>query len=290
MKQYEAELVVDSRSVLGEGPVWNAETRCVYWVDITGKRLHTFHVDSGKHEERALPCKISSFAFKESGGAVAAGEGGFYHLDVDGCELQPIADPEKHLPHLFNDGKCDPRGRFYAGTHTQGNGRGGAFYMLDQAGRVTKLFDGVGCSNGIAWSLDFKTMYYIDSPVRTLDAFDYDIESGLVQNRRTLIRYSNDIMPDGMTWDDEGMLWIAEWGGWNVTRWNPHTGERLAVVNVPSQYVTSCIFAGDNLDVLYITTAAQNMSDEQLQNQPHAGGLFRVKTGNSGAPSYLYKG
>jgi sugar lactone lactonase YvrE len=295
VEEYAAELVVDSQCILGEGPIWNESANRLYWLDIHGKKVHSYDILAGNHEFQSFPIKLSALVFKEDGRAVAAGENGFYQVDLEHASVQPIADPEQPFVNtLFNDGKCDPKGRFFAGTIAKN--RGGALYRLDPGGKVSKLLSEVGCSNGIAWSLDLKTMYYIDTSARSLDAFDYELESGHIHNRRTIIRYTdkdkenNDILPDGMTWDREGRLWIAEWGGWKVSCWNPNTGERLAVVHVPAQFVTSCVFAGENLDELYITSALHNLTPEQLREQPHAGGLFRVRTGAKGFSAYACKG
>jgi sugar lactone lactonase YvrE len=285
--EFHAELVVDAQCTLGEGPVWDDRERRLLWVDIDGKKLHAY--DPARNDHRVVPLKerIGCFILSDGGRSLAAGEHGFYRLDIGTGRLERVTDPEAHVPHTrFNDGKADPRGRFYAGTASSRDLPEGAFYVFDPGpGTVRKLLDGVACSNGIAWSPDLKTMYYIDSMKQTVDAFDYDVDTGEIANRRTVIRYEEpSVLPDGMTWDAEGMLWVAEWGGCRVSRWNPATAERIAVVHVPSRYVTSCVFGGEELDELYITTARQTDREH-----PHAGGLFKAKVGVKGTVGYRYR-
>ncbi|MGZ9584226.1 SMP-30/gluconolactonase/LRE family protein [Paenibacillus marinisediminis] len=291
MRQYEAELVVDSQCQLGEGPVWDARTRSIYWVDITGKKLLQYFADNGDIRSIDLEQQIGCFALRDDGTAVAAGSHGFQYMNLSTGALQAIHDPEAHLPNnRFNDGKCDSRGRFLAGSITSDSSPNGALYVMHPSGEINLLLDQIACSNGIAWSRDETKMYYIDSLAYAVHAYDYDAETCGLSNKQAIITYSiPGIVPDGMTWDQEGMLWIAEWGGWNVTRWNPATGERLAKIQVPCTFVTSCAFAGDGSDELYITTARGGLTEEQLAEQPHAGGLFRVKTGVAGVGGHLFK-
>ncbi|MCD9021642.1 SMP-30/gluconolactonase/LRE family protein [Cohnella silvisoli] len=288
----QAELAVDCTCELGEGPVWDAAEGSLIWVDIDGRAIYRYWPDSGKVHKAETRVSIGAFALREQGGAVAAGAGGFYFLDIDTGELQPIADPEAHLQHnRFNDGKCDPAGRFLAGTLSKRDEPEAAFYTLDPDLHVRKNFDQVKCSNGIAWSPDGRTMYYIDSMTRKVAAYDYDMATGELSAQRIVIHFEDGPeLPDGMTVDREGMLWIAEWDGWGVSRWNPNTGKRLARIKVPSQFVTSCAFAGEGSDLLYITTARQGLSGSELSEQPHSGGLFRVRTGVEGTASFLFRG
>ncbi|HZG75288.1 MAG TPA: SMP-30/gluconolactonase/LRE family protein, partial [Paenibacillus sp.] len=184
----------------------------------------------------------------------------------------------------FNDGKCDPLGRFWAGTmEREGGAPTGALYCLDAAGRSRRIVEGLGCSNGMAWSADGRTMYFIDSPTREVRAYDFALESGEISNPRAVVRIPDgEGVPDGMTIDEEGMLWVAQWGGYQVSRWDPSTGERIGSVRVPAERVTSCAFGGPNLDTLYITTASIGASQEQAIAEPTAGGLFAAKPGMRG--------
>ena len=149
----------------------------------------------------------------------------------------------------------------------------------------------VGNSNGIVWSRDRRTFYYIDTPLLRVDAFDYDNATGAITNRRTVIAIPPDLgRPDGSTLDAEGMLWIAMWEGWGLTRWNPQTGVLLQSVRLPVARVTSCAFGGPGLDTLYVTSSGQGLTAEQLGAQPLAGGLFRMRPGVSGLRAQAYAG
>ena len=285
-----AQLLVDSACLLGEGPVWDDRSGTLWWVDIDGKQLHRYVVREKRHEQVALPVKVGAFALREHGGIIAACENGWALCDENGRDWTAIADPEREYPeHRFNDGKCDAVGRFYAGTYSLKNLPDAALYVMQPDRSWQKLQDGIVCSNGLAWSTDDRTMYYIDSPTKRVDRFDVDPETGLIANRQTVIRLQDpEVSPDGMTADEEGMLWVAEFGGWKVSRWNPHTGERLMTIEVPAQYVTSCAFGGEQMDELFITTASFGRTD--AAQQPHAGGVFHAKVGVRGRPTYRFAG
>jgi sugar lactone lactonase YvrE len=231
---------------------------------------------------------------RRSGGVMVALRDGFAALDLDSGTLTMIADPETDLPqNRFNDGKCDPAGRFWAGTMRIAEDQKGAgsLYRLDADLSVHKMWGDITVANGIAWSHDAKTMYYIDTPTMTVVAFEYNLETGAIANPRPAIHTPNGPgSPDGMTIDAEGMLWVAYWGGWRVVRWNPHTGEALAIIELPVERVTAPWFGGPNLDELYITTARVGLSEEALAKQPHAGSIFVAKPGVRGLAAFEFAG
>ena len=230
---------------------------------------------------------------RRSGGMILAMQEGLAAFDLEKEQVTLWASPEKDLPdNRFNDGKCDPRGRFWAGTMSMVRKPGTAsLYCLDVDHTVRRVFGGVTISNGLGWSPDQRTMYYIDTPTMQVAAFDYDADAGTVANRRVVVTFAPDAgHPDGMTVDAEGMLWIAHWGGWRVSRWNPAQGRLLQEIHLPAARVSSCAFGGPNLGRLYITTARHGLTEEQLREQPHAGGLFAVAPGVVGLPSYEYAG
>jgi len=279
-------------SILGEGPLWLPESKQLIWVDIEGKRLNFYTPMSGAQKSIQLDQRIGAVVQSEDGRLVCALENGFYYLDLKTETLQTIANPESHLPNnRFNDGKCDPAGRFWAGTMPMTNGGPhGALYRLDGDGSVHKMLEDIGCSNGLGWSLDGTTMYYIDTDTRRVDRFDYDALSGKIENRKTIVSFSKEWgYPDGMTVDEEGMLWVAHWNGSAVSRFDPTTGERIARIELPVSLVTSCCFGGENLDELYITTARIGLSEEQLQREPLAGSVFVCKPGVRGLQANDFK-
>ena len=195
-------------------------------------------------------------------------------------KLTRIADPEADRPDTrFNDGKCDPQGRFWAGTMVEGgNRRSGALYCLDTDLTVSKKLDGVTTSNGLVWTRDSATFYYIDTPTHQVQAFDFDPDRADLHNQRVAAEIPNDWgAPDGMTIDEQDHLWIALFRGSRVVRLDPRTGQFELAVSLPALNVTSCAFGGPELDQLYITTARVGLDREQRQAQPLAGSLFRAR-------------
>ena len=289
-----AEIVLDTKSILGEGPVWDDRENVLYWVDIKKCELHIF--DPVKNKDRVIITDQpigTVVPGKKKNSLVLAMENGFYFLDVLTGKTEFIGDPEKDKPdNRFNDGKCDPAGRFFAGTMGKQGGReAGALYMLDtDTGlSISKVLDKISISNGIVWSRDKKTMYYIDSPVKKVWAFDYDLSTGRIGNRRDAIDGTAEPgVFDGMTDDSRGILWIAYYRGGRVAAWDPVTGKKLEEIEVPAPHVTACAFGGKDLDTLYITTGRQGMTEAELKAWPQAGGLFTVKPGVSGVKAYRF--
>lgn len=286
------EVLEVDKALLGEGPLWLPENKQLVWVDIEGMQLHLYSPDTGISRAIAVGQRIGAVVPTTDGRMLCALQNGFYYLNMVNESIEPIADPEADLPNnRFNDGKCDPSGRFWAGTMPiGGDDPVGALYRLDQDGTVHKMVTGVGCSNGIGWNLDQTTMYYIDTVTRRIDRFDYEATTGNISNRQTAIPIpENQGYPDGMAVDVEGMLWVAHWGGYCVSRWNPETGECLEKVELPVSQVTSCCFGGEHLDELYITSASVGLSEEQLLKEPLAGSVFKYAPSVRGMPVHKYK-
>ncbi|GAB3248422.1 SMP-30/gluconolactonase/LRE family protein [Larkinella harenae] len=274
------EVVLEHSCQLGEGPVWDAENKRVLWVDILPGDIHSFDPETKEHRTFNAGQMVGAIALLPSGNLIAALQDGFHTISLETGRVEPIADPEAHLPeNRFNDGKRDPAGRFWAGTMALDEKPGaGALYMLDEDQSVSLKIDNVTCSNGLAWSLDHRLLYYIDSPTQQVVAYDYDLPSGSITNKRVVLQFGEDDgFPDGMTIDNEGMLWVAFWDGWKVGRYNPGTGEELRRIKLPAARITSCTFGGDTLQDLYITSAKKELSPEELEKQPLAGRLFVVK-------------
>lgn len=290
----QVELVVDARATLGEGPLWDEREKLLYWVDILRHALHVYDPASGQNKTYDVGQRVSTVVLGESGDVLVAVENGFARFDCATSKLEILADPEADKPeNRFNDGKCDPAGRFWAGTmHASATvPENGGLYRLDPDLSVHTMLTGVSISNGIVWTADRKTMYFNDSIPGTVTAFDYDDETGDISNPRVVIQIPSSMgVPDGMAIDSEGMLWIAHFFGAAVHRWNPQTGTVIDTITLPASNPTACAFAGDNLDELYITTARDSVSDEQLKREPHAGGLFHVKIGVTGTLTHRFKG
>jgi sugar lactone lactonase YvrE len=297
MEQQHAELqlIWDGKATLGEGPVWDHRTGQLIWVDIVGQSVHMFTPANGTNRTIQLDQKVGAAVPRKQGGMVLAMERGFHLLDLESETLTQVNDPERHLPNnRFNDGKCDSAGRFWAGTMAQNESvTTGSLYSLDVDGTVRTIEDQcITVSNGLGWSPDNKIMYYIDSPTKKVAAYDYDGETGRISHPRIVVTIpEGEGFPDGMAVDSEGMLWIAQWGGWQVSCWNPMSGEKLGSIPVPVERTSSCAFGGENLDELYITTASVGVSDEErAARQPNAGGLFRIKLNVKGLQANFYGG
>lgn len=286
------QLVLDAKAVLGEGAIWHPTENKLYWVDIEGKSLHIYDPVSGNDKTMPVGKRIGTVVPVQTGGALVALQNGIHKIDTKTGKLSFMVNPLPDTSMRFNDGKCDPAGRFWVGTLAlDSRRRGASLYRVDTDGSVHTMLDSVSISNGIVWSPDKKTMYYNDTPTLTVQAFDYDHNTGSITNRRVAIRIPRGSgAPDGMTIDAEGKLWIALWGGNCVARFDPITGTLLQKITVPAPNVSSCAFGGKDLETLYITTARAWVSPEKLKEFPLSGGLFAVKPGVKGVKAEVYKG
>ena len=288
------ELVLDARAELGEGPVWHGATGTLYWVDLFAGSVHHYQPATGLAGRVDVGEFVGCVVPRERGGLLAATASGIYHLDpISGVKTR-VSDIEADRPEThFNDGKVDPAGRFWFGsiaidrtTATRGD-----LYSLEPDLTVTRRLSGIDNTNGMDWSPDGRTMYYIDSLTRQVTAFDYDLASGDLANPRPAVTLPEDSgVPDGMTVALDGTLWVAHWGGARVTRWHPRTGALLQTIPVPANLTTSCAFGGPALDQLYITTARYQENGPALAAQPHAGGVFRIQTDTRGRPAGVFPG
>ncbi|WP_207910184.1 SMP-30/gluconolactonase/LRE family protein [Anseongella ginsenosidimutans] len=283
----DVQLVLDAKATLGEGALWHPVEQKLYWVDIEGKQLHIYDPSTGEDRRLPTPGKIGTVVPVRTGEALVALQDGIYKMNTSTGEMDFLVNAEKDSAIRYNDGKCDPAGRFWVGT--MAGHEEAALYRVDPDGRIHLLLDSVTCSNGIVWSADKKTMYYVDTPTMTVMAFGYDNATGNISHPRVAVKVPPGMgAPDGMTIDEDGKLWIAHWGGSCVARWDPLTGELLQKISVPGPHTTSCAFGGENLDILYITTARDGLSEEQLRDYPLSGGLFAVKPGVRGVPAEFF--
>jgi len=289
----DVELALDARASLGEGPVWDPRTNLLYWVSIRAGEVHEFDPASGSDRVIKLGKDIGCIALRETTGAVVALQDGFAELDLSTGELAYIANPEQGRDDiLFNDGKCDPFGRFWAGTKAYADTPGaGALYCMDVNRSISLKVPSVTISNGLAWSADARRMYYIDTLAAEVSVFDYDLATGEIGNRRTAVSIPQELgYPDGMAIDCEGKLWVALWGGRCVARFDPDTGDCLEKIPMPVTCPSSCCFGGPDLDELYITSASIELTEAERAAEPIAGGLFRAKPGVRGCPPAYFRG
>lgn len=289
----QVELLVDFRARVGEGPLWDERAQVLYWVDILGNQVCVFDPVTGANTAMDVGQPVGTVVVRDRGGLMLALQHGLAAFDPRTRQLAVINDPEAHLPeNRFNDGKCDPAGRFWAGTMAFAATRGaGSLYCMDTDLSVRRVLTQISISNGIVWSLDHCTMYFIDSLKMDVRAFDYEQGTGQIASERVVCRFPEEAgLPDGMAIDEEGMLWVAHYNGSQVCRWNPANGQLLASIPLPVSRVTACAFGGPNLDQLFITSASQGMGPGDWQKEPHAGGLFVCQPGVRGVPSFRFGG
>jgi sugar lactone lactonase YvrE len=287
----EVECVWDAQATLGEGPIWDDEARTLYWVDILGQKVHCYSPAEDDRRSWSLPEPVGCIAQRRRGGFVAGLKSGFAFLSLEGPRIEPIGSPEPDLPdNRFNDGKCDSRGRFWAGTMDMKESEPtGWLYRLDSDGNWTRTDGGYRVTNGPTFSPDYRILYHTDSAGRTIYAFDVTEEGRLVNKRVFASFQKRDGFPDGMTTDSEGCLWVAMWGGWGVNRLT-QDGKLDRRIELPVSQVSSCVFGGPELDLLYITSASIGLDTRQRSGEPRAGGLFRVPAGVRGLPTQRFAG
>ncbi|MFC4736594.1 SMP-30/gluconolactonase/LRE family protein [Bacillus daqingensis] len=285
-----AELLYDAKALLAEGPFWDEDNQQLIWVDIEGKNVH-FLDPLGENETHSFDQRVGCAVRSISGDIYAGLDHGFYRYDPESGELHSIYDPEEDKPgNRFNDGKCDPKGRFFAGTMVlEGEDGDAALYCLNGGRTVSTVLTGATVSNGMAWDERKEVFYYIDTPTHEIRRYPYNFEDGTLGEPDVVYTAPDDGgHPDGMTIDEEGKLWVAFFDGGCVRRICPDEQQVLETVEVAATNVTSCCFGGKNMDELFITTGREGRTDEELEQEPHAGGIFKYRPGVSGAKSYRY--
>lgn len=283
----EVDVVIDLGSRLGEGPVWDHRTDRLAWVDILAGLVHLTDPETGVTTTIPVGTDVGAVALEGDSGYLLAIRQGFATLD--GAHMEVVNEVLDATGQRMNDGALDPRGRFVAGSITADRSPTGSLYVRDVDGGVRTLFGGVTVSNGLAWSADGDRLFYVDSPRQSIDVIDYDVESGSVSGRREWANVPEVAgIPDGLTIDAEGCLWLALWGGSKVLRFSPD-GQVIGEVHLPVSRVTSCAFGGSDLDRLFITTAGVGASSEDPP-RPHDGALFVVEPGVIGVPSVVAAG
>lgn len=270
-------VVVDSRSLLGEGVTWDAASGTLIWLDIDGQLLHRLDSD-GNHTSQRLPSLTSVVVPHRTGGLIAVAGLEVRRLDGDGAFGDLVATLPADGDGRANDGRCDPRGRLWVGTvDRSGQNRAGLF-RVDESGEVELMLPGRALSNGIDWSPDGRRCYHADSLLRRIEVIELD-EDGSPTSTHEFARFST--MPDGLSVDADGCVWVALWDGGGVQRFRPD-GQLDRTMTVPGGWVTSCAFGGDALRTLYITSARTDLGDEARHAFPHAGSLFAVEVDVAG--------
>lgn len=285
---------VKCHSMLGEAPLWDDRTDTLWWVDILTAKLHSFAPSSGKHMERVLDHALTSISKRESGGFVGTQYDGFVLLDEEANVIKHLGIVEPNIPtNRFNDAKVDPQGRLWAGTMDfDCEEKSGALYRLDADLTWSRHDEDHAyiVTNGPTFSPDGKTLYHTDTLAKQVFAFDLG-DDGSLHNKRLFIELEEGQgFADGMTVDSAGNLYINHYGGSRITRFDQN-GHKINHYPMPASCITSCTFGGPELDRLYITTAAQNVEDEDRWDQePLAGNLFSIEVDAVGLPASSFKG
>lgn len=278
------EMIFEARAALGEGAAWDAKTQTLYWVDILQKKIYA-NTDLLIELDDLIGC----LAPCKNGHLILGKRASFTDLDPATRAQTVLYRLTESANNRVNDGKCDPAGRFLAGTMDMDETHGaGALYSFNGY-EAEILIPSVSISNGMAWSPDYKTFYYVDTPTRQALAFDYDLKTGKIANPRVAVHVPEAFgWPDGMTSDMQGNLWIAMWGGAQITKWNPNTGGLLEKIAVPALHTSCCAFGGRSMNELFITSARHGMSADDIKKYPLSGGLFKVVTNVEGMPTFEF--
>jgi len=282
------EVLLPHRDSLGEGPVWSVADQRLYWVDIVGREVQRVALDGSEHQVWATPEKVGSAVPARDGSMILALRNGLGRLDLQSGQVESVLTLEEDKPgQRFNDGKCDPQGRFWFGSmHDLETDPVGALYRYDATDSCTQMLTGITTSNGLGWSPDGATFYYTDSIARQISAFDFR-EDGSISDRRVFAQDPGHYVPDGLTVDAEGFVWSAKWDGGQLVRYAPD-GRVDRVVAMPVRRPTSCAFAGVNLGTLVVTSAAWGLSE--LSPDGLDGAVFLLDVGVSGLPSTDFAG
>lgn len=294
-EQMAVAVAVPAMDKLGEGAFWCPDEAALYWLDVPmPSRIHRLHPASGTHDEWPMREMVASMAKRPDGTLLVASHHGLNSFDPRTGSLTRLAAPEAHLPdNRSNDGAPDARGRFWYGTMCNNIAADGSYFDRGLASGIlwkvepdltaTPMVEGIGISNAVAFSPDNRTFYFADTIQETIYAFDFDIETGTLGERRVFAGPQGDGLgyPDGACIDAEGYLWNARWEGACVIRFAPD-GRVDRIVAIPASRVTSCAFGGDALDTLYVTTSRLHLGDEELRRYPDAGALFSFRPGVRG--------
>lgn len=284
--------VLDVKARLGECPVWSARDKALYWCDIDGPSLNRFDPATGENRAMPMPESIGSFALRKPLGFIVALRSGIWLARSDGgLERRILAAPYDPAHHRFNDGRCDPAGRFFVGSMNENrDAPSGTLVRIDAGGAMHEVFAGFTISNGLAWSPDGRTMYHSDTPAHILRAFDYDVATGTPSNPRILRQWEGETdRPDGCAVDSAGNYWSAFYRGGKVVQLSPR-GETIAEYPIPAMCPTMCAFGGPDLRTLYVTSARGGRDAQELARLPHSGGIFAMTVDVPGMPEPYFAG
>jgi sugar lactone lactonase YvrE len=275
------------QNTLGEGIQWDVATGTAWWTDIQERKLQRYTPTTGAFDTFAMPERVGSFGLiNRSDHIIAAFASGFAIVDLNGSVIRWLGKPDAMLSGVrFNDGRVDRQGRFWAGSMVETDPRDarGNLYCVDMDGTVQRRESGIIISNGLCWSPDSRRMYFADSPLRTIYVYDFDARDGTISNRRVFARTPEGAHPDGATVDAQGFLWSAHWGAGQVVRYTAD-GMVDRTLHVPASQPTCVAFGGADLDLLFVTSARENLSAKTLAGEPDAGSVFIYRMDVKGLP------
>jgi sugar lactone lactonase YvrE len=275
------EILYPAQSLLGEGPLWHAERNSCFWVDIERGILFEYHWINKATKTWKFNGRLTSVCPSKENCLILSLNTGIARFDLNTEKLELLINIESGITNnRCNDAKCDSSGRLWIGTMDMSFKPGASsLYCIDKNLSVKKKLGNLTISNGMAWTADNKRMYFIDSPTQTIQSYSFESISGDILFEKNAVYIPEEMgTPDGMCIDSEGMLWVAHWGGYGVYRWNPLNGDLLEKIEIPVPHVTSCAFAGENLDHLIITTARGDLNEDELKKYPESGNVFILKT------------
>ena len=295
---FKAELFLDCNDNLGEGIIWSQDTNTLFWLDIPmPSKLHKYSFNTKKHQIFEMPQMITALAERDNENLLIASHFGINNYNLEEKKFNQILRIEEDKPfNRCNDGAADFAGNFWFGT-MQNNiaedgsdinitKNSGSLYSIDKNLKVTIHENDISISNTFAWSPQNDKFYFSDTLTGIISVYDYDLDNKVISNKKQFATFDRGY-PDGSTVDSEGFLWNCRWGGSCVVRFDPN-GKVDRIIELPVPNVTSCSFGGKDLKTLFITTARMGMTSEELENKPHAGGLFALETDVQGKPDFKF--
>lgn len=265
------ELIYYAKNSLLEGPLWDAANQLFYFIAIEDQMIYSLNEETYEIKSYPTESPVGAAALTGDGRILSAEKDGIFTIDIESSERRFVAHPNADQRMRYNDGKWDPKGRFLVGTmgYTDTFEGAASLYVIEE-GKVRELLSNLTLSNGLGWSQDGRTFYHIDTPTNTVMQYDYHLEKAELSNARQAVEITDGGSPDGMCVDIDDHIWVAEYGGKRICKWNPETGKQVLEIPMPVSNITSCCIGGRDKDMLYITTA-------QEDGEPLSGGLFKVK-------------
>ncbi len=270
-QDYKPELVFYAGNTLLEGPLWDEDNQLLYFIAIDDKIIYSLDEKTTEIKAYVTNSPVGAAVLDQKGHIISAEKDGIYFIDIETKKRTLFMQPNEDNRLRYNDGKLDSRGRFFIGTMGyEEDIEGAASLYVVEDGQAKELLTDLTLSNGIGWSKDNKIFYHIDTPTKKVMKYDYDEKAATLSNERIAVEIPGDGSPDGMCVDIDDNIWVAEYGGRRICKWNPDTGEQILEIPMPVSNITSCCLGGADKNYLYITTA-------QADDEPLSGGLFKVK-------------